>query len=224
MGALAETSIAPPPARPTWAGSRVDAELVEHGGGVLVASVKPGGSAERAGLAPGDRIVAVSGKDVATVEAVRLRLDAMPPGSAAALRVISPGKEARTISPTLLSDPRLVVPDDPVDAIVRGAWAAAEGAAGGPDAASALANLAVALEAQGRAAASVEAWRRAKALDTSTFGVRADYAVAVDLASRGKTAEAKDLFRRIRESSEPTGALEIEAAAGDRLADLGVTP
>ena len=224
MGALAETSSAPPPARPTWAGSRLDAELVEYVGGVLVAIVKPGGAAERAGLAPGDRIVAVSGKDVATVEAVRLRLDAVTPGSTVALRVISPGKEARTLSPTLLSDPRLVVPDDPVDAIVRGAWAAAEGAAGGPNAASALANLAVALEAQGRAAASVEAWRRAKALDPSTFGVRADYAVAVDLASRGKTAEAKDLFRRIRESSEPAGELAIDAAAGDRLADLGVTP
>ena len=138
--------------------------------------------------------------------------------------MISPGKDARAVSPVVIADPRIVVPGDPIDAIVRGAWAAAEGAAGGPDAASALANLAVALEAQGRAAESVEAWRRAKALDASTFGVRADYALAVDLASRGKVAEAKDLFRRVRESAEPAGELAIGAAAGDRLADLGVTP
>jgi PDZ domain-containing protein len=223
-GAFAETSSTPPPARPTWAGSRVDAELVDHDGGVAVAGVKSGGAAERVGLASGDRIIAVSGKDVATVEAVRRHLDALPPGSPVSLRVISPGKEARTVSPTLLADPRITVPEDPVDAILRGAWAAAEGAAGGPDAASALANLAVALEAEGRAAASVEAWRRAKTLDPATFGLRADYAVAVDLASRGKRAEAKDLFRRVRESAEPSGDIAIGAAAGDRLADLGVTP
>jgi tetratricopeptide (TPR) repeat protein len=185
-----------------------------------VATVRPGS----AGLAPGDRIISVAAKDVATLAALRGHLDAIPPGAAAAVRVVSPGKDPRDVSLALVADPRLVVPDDEVAAIVRAAWAAAEGAAGGVDAASALASLAVALEGRGRGADSVAAWRRAKALDPSSFAVRADYAAAVDLAARGKAAEAAELFRRVRESAEPAGELAIGAAAGDRLADLGVTP
>jgi hypothetical protein len=120
-------------------------------------------------------------------------------------------------------DPRITVPSDPVAALVRGAWAASEGAAGGPDAAAAFATVAVLLEREQLTAPAAEAWRRAKALDPGAFGVRADYALAADLAARGKKPEAVELFRRARAAADARGDLVLAAAAADHLADLGVS-
>jgi len=219
LGAIAEPEAAPRLSPPRWSGSRIDASVVDSDLGPLVATV----GAAAAGLTPGDRIVAVDGKDVRSVADLAARLDASAPGAQVALRAQAPGGEARTVSLTVLVDPRPALPADPVEAIVRGAWAAAEGAAGTPDAASALASLAMLLEAERRWAPAADAWRRAKTLDPGTFGARADYAIAADLSARGKKAEAVDVLRRVRESASARGDLVLAAAAADRLADLGVS-
>ena len=224
MKALAEAEGPPSPDRPHWLGSRLDAVVVGGGANPLVLAVAPGGAAEPAGLSPGDRVLAVEGSEVSDLAQLRARLDAAAPGSRVALRVLGAGGEPRVLSVTVAADPRLVVPDDAIERILRGAWAAAEGAAGGTRAASALANLAVLLEAEGRGAAAAEVWRRAKALDAAAFGVRADYALAADLAAHGKNDEAIALFRRVRSSADAGGDPTLAAASGDRLADLGVAP
>jgi len=223
MGAIASADRPPSPDRPRWSGSGLDASLVDADGAVLVASVAPAGGAARAGVAAGDRVLAVGGKEVARASEVAARLDATDPGATVPVRLLSPGRDARTVAVPILPDPRPVPPADRAAAIVRSAWASAEGAAGGAEAASALASLATLLEGEGRRSAAAEAWRRAKALDPRTFGVRADYALAADLAAQGKKAEAIEAFRRVREAAQGAGDAILAFAASDHLADLGVS-
>jgi hypothetical protein len=221
--AVAEAEAPPAPSASRWSVSRLEASIVDADGGVLVAGVAPGGGAAKAGLAPGDRIVALEGKSVGSAAQLSAGLNTSGAGSTVALKVTSPAGEERTLVVPLVLDPLVTVPSDPVAALVRGAWAAAEGAAGGPDAAAALATLAVLLEREQLTGPAAEAWRRAKTLDAGSFGVRADYALAADLAARGKKSEAVELFRRARESAAARGDLVLAAAAADHLADLGVS-
>ena len=216
MGAIASADRPPSPDRPRWSGSRFDASLVDADGGILVAD-------SRAPLSPGDRILAVDGKDVASTAELAKQLDATTPGGTVPVRLTSPGGAARTVDVAVLPDPRPMPPADRAEAIVRSAWASSEGAARGADAASALASLATLFEGEGRLAAAADAWRRAKALDPKTFGVRADYALAADLAAQGKKAEAIEAFRRVRESAKSAGDAVLAFAASDHLADLGVS-
>ncbi|HJQ98224.1 MAG TPA: PDZ domain-containing protein, partial [Candidatus Polarisedimenticolaceae bacterium] len=213
MGAMAPADRPPGSSRPRWSGARLDASLVDADGGIFVAE----------GLSPGDRVLGVDGKDVASAAELAKRLDATTPGGTVTVRLSSPGGEARTVQVPVLPDPRPITPADRVEAIVRSAWASSEGAAGGAEAASALASLATLLEGEHRLSAAAEAWRRAKALDPKTFGVRADYAIAADLASQGKKAEAIEAFRRVREAAQGEGDAILAFAASDHLADLGVS-
>jgi hypothetical protein len=103
--------------------------------------------------------------------------------------------------------------------VIRAAWAAADGAAGGPGAGIALCHLASMLSGAGRERQAVDAWRKVRALSDvpPSLIARADYALA---AAAGK-GEAEALLERARREAEASGDLRLAAAAADRLADLG---
>jgi serine protease Do len=70
--------------------------------GVLVAQVTRGGPAMRAGLRPGDVIVAVDGKEVETARDVTRRVAAAAPGTTVPLTVWREGQE-KTLDVTVRS-------------------------------------------------------------------------------------------------------------------------
>jgi len=72
----------------------------QTGTGAVVASVIPGGPADNAGLQPGDRIVAIGGRDVTQSTDVSTAVTAREPGEKIAVRV-SRGGGARTLTVTL---------------------------------------------------------------------------------------------------------------------------
>ena len=74
------------------------------GSGALVASVIAGGPADRAGLRPGDRIVAIGGEKVTQSTDVSGLVTARKPGDKLAIR-ISRGGDERTLSVTLGTRP-----------------------------------------------------------------------------------------------------------------------
>jgi hypothetical protein len=99
-----------------------------------------------------------------------------------------------------------------------------DAAAGGPDGAAALANLASLLERAGRNAAALDAWRRVRAVGAGALAARAAYAVGAGLQAEGTRAEASEAFGQARTGGAASGDVALAAAAGDRLADLGVAP
>jgi serine protease Do len=78
----------------------LDEEIAESLGlssenGALVASVVPGGPAEKAGIEPGDVIVAVDGDDVAQMKELTRRIAAMAPDARAEFEVIRNGERRK---------------------------------------------------------------------------------------------------------------------------------
>jgi membrane-associated protease RseP (regulator of RpoE activity) len=76
----------------------------EEGPGALVEIVEPGSPAAQAGLRPGDTLLAINAKKVASPEDAVEILEAMKPGSKVNLRVNREGKES-TVKATLGSMP-----------------------------------------------------------------------------------------------------------------------
>jgi serine protease Do len=79
------------------AGQAVTSEIAPAVGldrpvGVVVRQIYPGGPAERAGLRPGDVIIAVDGKEIDDVPGLRYRLGTMKPGTEAHLSVVRNGR------------------------------------------------------------------------------------------------------------------------------------
>jgi serine protease Do len=64
---------------------------LSQGGGALVASVGPGGPAEKAGVKRGDIVLVLNGKDVADASDLSLRISEMAPGDVAHLKVFRSG-------------------------------------------------------------------------------------------------------------------------------------
>jgi putative serine protease PepD len=71
------------------------------GGGVLVAGVTPGGPAAKAGIKPGDIIVAVDGKPTPTADVLVAVLAGLKPGQRVSVKVLQRNGKARTVSVTL---------------------------------------------------------------------------------------------------------------------------
>jgi serine protease Do len=61
--------------------------------GAVVSSVAPGGAAEKAGVKPGDVIVAYNGKDIANTTELQKLVAATRPGTTVPLKVVRNGKE-----------------------------------------------------------------------------------------------------------------------------------
>ena len=221
-----ERALAPRSSRPPWSVATLRAVLVDReAGAVVVASVSPGGPASRAGLAPGDRLVAIAGHVVTRAAAARDAVAAAGIGSKLVLDVAPPSGPARKIECVASPEPRLSGNSgDDASRVLRAAWASVDAAVGGPDAAIALANLARLLERSGRETAALDAWRRVRAIGAGALVARAAYAVGAGLQADGKRAEAIEAFGQARSEGLANGDAALAAAAIDRLADLGVAP
>jgi hypothetical protein len=214
----------PPPAKPRWSRASLEVVLVDGGpGSVVVTAVSPGGPAATAGLLPGDRIVAISGRTVASAEAAREAIATAAIGAKLEIDVASPERTVRKVDCTTSLAPVFAsFRGGGFSPVVLAAWASVDAAAGGTDALLALANLAVLLERSGRSEDAQPLWRRVRALGGGALQARASYAVGVGLQSAGKGAEAVEAFRQARSAALGRGDAVLAAAAGDRLADLGV--
>jgi putative serine protease PepD len=80
------------------------AQATGNQNGVLVQEVTPGSPAEKAGLQPGDLVVAIDGKAVATTNELGARIRSHKPGDKISLQVVRNGDET-TISATLGQKP-----------------------------------------------------------------------------------------------------------------------
>jgi hypothetical protein len=218
-----EPASPPLPSPPRWRVPALGAVPVDAGGGaVVLASIAPSGPAARAGLLPGDRLVAVSGKTVSTAAAAS---DAVSESDAAVPLVVDvapPGGAVRKVECGPTVEPRLVDATNGASRVVRAAWASVDAAAGGPDAAAALANFALLLEQSGRESAAQDAWRKVRAIADGPLAARAAYALGAGLAARGKRDEAIAAFTQARSEASAIGDPVLAAAASDRLADLGI--
>jgi putative serine protease PepD len=75
------------------------------GGGVLVQSVQRGGPADRAGIRPGDVIVALAGRPTPTSEELALVLATLKPGQSVSLQVVRPSGRQATVTVKLGTAP-----------------------------------------------------------------------------------------------------------------------
>jgi S1-C subfamily serine protease len=71
------------------------------GGGVLVAGVTPGGPAAKAGIKPGEIIVAVDGKPTSTADVLVAVLAGLKPGQRASVKALQRNGKVRTVIVTL---------------------------------------------------------------------------------------------------------------------------
>jgi tetratricopeptide (TPR) repeat protein len=216
---------APPNAsRPSWREATLSAVFVDsEAKSVVVASVAPDGPAAKAGLLAGDRVVAISGRAVTSAASARDAVLRSGIDALLALDVAPPAGAARRVDCTTTASPRIGPrAGDRASRVVRAAWASVDSAAGGPDAALALANLAVLLDRAGRDAAALEVWRRVRALAGGALAARAAYAMGVGLQAMGKGAEAVEAFGQAQSEGLTHADSALAAAAADRLADLGV--
>ncbi len=212
--------------RPVWSDATIGAVLVDgEAGSVVCASVSPGGPAARAGLLPGDRLVAIAGRAATSAAMAKGAVVAAGVRATLVLDVAPPSGSARKIECVTSEVPQIAPPSgNDASAVVRAAWAAVDATAAGPDAALALASLASLLDRSGRDAAALNAWRRVRTIGDGVLAARASYAVGVALQASGKPAEAIEAFEQARSSGLAQGELALAAAAIDRLADLGVAP
>jgi tetratricopeptide (TPR) repeat protein len=212
--------------RPVWSDATLGAVLVDgEAGSVVCAAVSPDGPAARAGLLPGDRVVAIAGR--AAISAAVAKSTVVDAGARATLvlDVAPPSGSARKIECVTSAVPQIAPPSgNDASNVVRAAWASVDAAAGGSEAAIALANLASLLDRSGRDAAALTAWRRVRSIGDGVLAARAAYSVGAALQADGKSAEAIEAFDQARSVGLALGDLALAAAAIDRLADLGVAP
>jgi hypothetical protein len=215
----------PPPSPPAWMVASLGAVLVDaDGGSVVLASIAPSGPAARAGLLPGDRLVAVAGRAVANAASAREAVAASAGSTALVLDISSPGAAVRKVECQAMAEPWLSPSREDASRVTRAAWASADAAAGGPRAAAALANLALLLEGASREPAAVEVWRRVRAVGSGGLAARAAYALGVGLEANGKREEAIAAFTQAKSEGSANADPALCSAAVDRLADLGVAP
>jgi hypothetical protein len=226
LNEVEERTAPPRPSRPSWNAGSIGAVLVDgEAHAPFLASVSGGGAAARAGLVAGDRVVAVEGRIVTNAAAARDAIATSGAGVKLVLEVAGPSGAVRKIECVTSAEPRLTSgAGDDASRVVRAAWASVDAAAGGPDGAIALANLAGLLERAGRGAAALDAWRRVRATGVGGLQARAAYAIGSGLQAEGKRAEAIEAFGQARTVGAANGDIALVAAAGDRLADLGVAP
>lgn len=220
-----EAPAAPPTtARPLWRRATVGAVLVDDASGsVVIAAVAAGSPAAQWGLAAGDRLVSVAGRPVTTAAAANDVVEKAAPRATLVLEVASPGGAPRKIECPTSTEIRYAPPKGAASRVVLAAWASVDAIVSGPDGAIALACLATLLDQAGNEAAAFEAWRRVMQTGSGPLAARAAYAVGAGLQAQGKQAEAIEVFGRARSEASSRGDVALAAAAGDRLADLGVT-
>lgn len=224
LGAAPELA-APGWSRPSWGLYVVDSRV---GGRARVVDVTPRGPAAAAGIAPGDRVLAVGGIDVEESAALRRVLSVASAAAPLSLRWQRPDGTTREAELRATITPELrAVAGEPPQAMLRAAWATVDGVSHPPaEAAPALANLALLLAAFERDERAAEVWKRTRFGERAGVGPgTADYYVGVALLEQGREREATAALRAAA-ASEATAfddeGPRVAPAARDRLADLGV--
>jgi S1-C subfamily serine protease len=72
-----------------------------NGEGVYIGSVDPGGPAAKAGIKPGDVVVAIGGKGTTTVDDLTSVLSELKPGATVAVQLVTQSGARRTVQLTL---------------------------------------------------------------------------------------------------------------------------
>ncbi len=221
-GALPDT------ARPAWWRSASGMRIADSGvwGKAVVVEVVPGGGAAAAGVSVGDRVLSVGSS---AVEDARQAVEALrnaPPGSEIEVRLAGAKSAPRTVRIRTAATPVVPVPAGAAGAAVTAAWAAADGAVPGDDAAPALANLAMLLSGASRHDLASETLRKIAWGDRNGIGGgTVAYLLGREMEAQGLEAEARAAFLRARETASTTQddeGLDVAPAAADHLADLGV--
>lgn len=222
-----EDEASPPrPSPPRWIVATLGAVVVDAGAAsVVLASTVPSGPAARAGLLPGDRLLAIAGRAVVNAASARDMIAAAGIRATLVLDIAPPGGAVRKVECETAEEPRTTpFSGDDASRIVRAAWASVDAAARGPEAAPALASFAILLERSGRAPAALDAWRRVRAIGGGALTARAAYALGAGFEASGKRADAIEAFAQAKSEGLQNADLALAAAAVDRLADLGVAP
>lgn len=215
------------PWRRPWLGWHLADSLLATG--VIVVEAVPGGPATVAGVAAGDRVVAIGGRSVASVTEAQAASERCAEGVPVNVSVAPYGEAAaRDVKIVPVSTPLVGEPEglSAVERAIAAAYAAVDGA-GSADAASALATLGVMLIREGRAERAIDVLRRARFETREGVGEgTVAYLLGRALAAAGREGEAREAFRRARQSRATAfsdDGPEIAPAAADHLADLGVT-
>ena len=202
----------------TWGLTLVDAD------GPLVAENRRAGAGSPAA---GSRILSAAGVPVSDVADLRARLAAAADAGSIDIEWAGPdgtkasGRLAASVGPWL-QDRGL----GGIDAALRAAWAVVAAESRAPDAAAALANLALLLGAHGEHELAARTWRRVDWPDDRA-GVGAGtvaYYLGRELQVLGRDSEAIVALRRAASSAaraENDDGPALAPAARDRLVDLG---
>lgn len=196
-------------------------------GKARVVRVDEGSPAARAGLRPGDALLALDGTPVADARAAREALRAVRAGQVQVEWTSAAAGETRSASLTATWSPWLAPSTpDPDEAIFRAGWALVDSLGSGIEASAALCNLALLFGAFDQTDLAVETWRRVR------WGTRdgvgdgtVQYHLGRELERSGKEEPAVAAYRRAAASEARAFDDEgppIAPAARDRLADLGV--
>ncbi len=218
----------PAPSRPRWNRGAWGFQTADSriGGRATVVQVLEGGPASGAGLAVGDRIVSIGGREVDGAHQVRELLGFV--SSRAPLTVewqSAKGKKHKAQlkgNPTTFLDPG---PHAPTEAVFRAAWARVD-AAVDQERSAALANLAMLLAEFDKHAEAAQVWRQVGWSERAGIGKgTAQYFLARELELVGAEEDAIRAFR-FAADSEATAIDDegprIGPAARDRLTDLGI--
>jgi hypothetical protein len=231
LGKVERLDVAPSKTvRPTWTETSWGLTVVDSrlAGYALVVGVDPAGPAASAGIAPGDSIVAVGGREVSDAATVRQTLGVTVGGRPVELRWRSPDGEQHTAEIQGLASPRLGVEPESLDrAMVRAGWALVDALSDPDQEPAALANLALLFGAHGHHDLAVETWRRVRWPDRVGIGEGTrQYYLGRELELLGREEEAIQAYRLAAASDATTFRDEgppVAPAARDRLADLGVS-
>ncbi len=218
------TTARPGWSRPVWGMMVADSRIA---GGAVVVEVLEGGPAARAALQPGERVLAVAGREVAALSAIRDALGSLRGDGPVTLRVQAGAGAPREVALTPAASPALWAPGERQHSpVVFAAWAEVDAVAFPDRAPAALANLALLLAEQGRHALAVETWRRVRWGQRPGIGEGTTaYHLGRALLALGREEEAVQAFRRAAASAATTGHDDgpaVAPAARDHLADLGV--
>jgi hypothetical protein len=212
--------------RVTWGFDTVDTLV---GGTNRVVRVQSGGPAARAGLAPGDRVVEVAGREVENSMQIEATLKLARADKPVRLKWVDPEGQTGEADMTGNVSPLLVARLERVDeAIVRAAWAELDADVGDPQRVdSALANLGLLFLDHGNYALAVDIWRRVDWGSRAGIGEGTkQYYLGRALEGEGREDEAVAAYRKA-EASASTAFTDdgppVALAARDRLADLGVS-
>jgi len=209
----------------TWGFAVVDTTV---GGTMRVVRVIPGGPAARAGLAVGDRIVEVAGREVEDAAQVEATLQLARPDKPVHLKWLEATGEAAEADLIGNLSPLLISRHERLDvAMVRAAWAELDAnVAELREVASALANLGLLFLEYGHYELAVDIWRRVDWGSRAGIGEGTkQYYLGRALEGEGREDAAVAAYRKAAASTATAftdDGLPIALAARDRLADLGV--